>query len=172
MAQGEDRSNREMEKIASFRVNHDLLTQGIYVSRKDRIGGETATTIDIRVKRPNAEPAMTPEAAHTIEHLGATYLRNLDGWKDEIVYFGPMGCLTGFYLIVAGDYEPQTPRYTKLAEAVMGMFRFVAEYEGEIPGTHPDECGNFRLHDLSAAKAVASDMLTLNSEGKLRFVYP
>lgn len=161
-----------MEKIASFQVNHDLLTQGIYVSRKDRIGSETATTIDIRVKRPNIEAAMTPEAAHTIEHLGATYLRNLDGWKDGIVYFGPMGCLTGFYLILAGDYEPQTPRYEKLVETVMGMFRFIAEYEGEIPGTRPDECGNCRLHDLAAAKDVAASMLALHSEGGLRFVYP
>ncbi len=161
-----------MEKIASFRVNHDLLTQGIYLSRKDSIGSETASTIDIRVKLPNIEPAMTPEAAHTVEHLGATYLRNLDGWKDEVIYFGPMGCLTGFYLIVAGDYEPQTPKYERLVEAVMGMFRFVAEYEGEIPGTRPDECGNYRLHDLAAAKAVASTMLALRSAGKLRFVYP
>ncbi len=161
-----------MEKIASFQVNHNLLTQGIYISRKDSFGGETATTIDIRVKRPNVEPAMTPEAAHTIEHLGATYLRNLDGWKDDIIYFGPMGCLTGFYLIVDGDYEVHTPRYEKLVEAVMGMFRFVAEYEGEIPGTRPDECGNCRLHDLSAAKAVAAGMLNLHSEGRLRFVYP
>ncbi len=161
-----------MEKIASFQVNHDLLTQGIYVSRKDRIGSETATTIDIRVKRPNVEAAMTPEAAHTIEHLGATYLRNLDGWKDGIVYFGPMGCLTGFYLILAGDYEPQTTRYEELVETVMGMFRFIAEYEGEIPGTRPDECGNCRLHDLAAAKDVAASMLTLHSEGGLRFVYP
>ncbi len=161
-----------MEKIASFQVNHDLLTQGIYVSRKDRIGSETATTIDIRVKRPNIEAAMTPEAAHTIEHLGATYLRNLDGWKDGIVYFGPMGCLTGFYLILAGDYEPQTPRYEELVETVMGMFGFIAEYEGEIPGTRPDECGNCRLHDLAAAKDVAASMLALHSEGRLRFVYP
>ena len=161
-----------MEKIASFQVNHNLLTQGIYISRKDSFGSETATTIDIRVKRPNVEAAMTPEAAHTIEHLGATYLRNLDGWKDDIIYFGPMGCLTGFYLIVDGDYEVHTPRYEKLVEAVMGMFRFVAEYEGEIPGTRPDECGNCRLHDLVAAKAVASGMLDLHSEGRLRFVYP
>ncbi len=161
-----------MEKIASFQVNHDLLTQGIYVSRKDRIGSETATTIDIRVKRPNVEAAMTPEAAHTIEHLGATYLRNLDGRKDGIVYFGPMGCLTGFYLILAGDYEPQTPRYEELVETVMGMFGFIAEYEGEIPGTRPDECGNCRLHDLAAAKDVAASMLALHSEGRLRFVYP
>lgn len=161
-----------MEKIASFKVNHNLLKQGIYVSRKDSIGSETATTIDIRVKLPNIEPAMTPEAAHTVEHLGATYLRNLDGWKDDIIYFGPMGCLTGFYLIVAGDYNPETPEYERLVEAIMGMFRFVAEYEGEIPGTRPDECGNYRLHDLAAARAVASRMLALHAGGQLRFVYP
>ncbi len=161
-----------MEKIASFRVNHNLLVPGIYVSRKDSIGGETATTIDIRVKRPNAEPAMTPEAAHTVEHLGATYLRNLDAWKDDIVYFGPMGCLTGFYLILAGDYCPGTPRYDRLVEAVAGMFRFIEEYEGEIPGMRPDECGNWRLHDLSAARSLASEMLARRGRGEWRYEYP
>lgn len=161
-----------MEKIASFTIDHTKLLKGIYVSRKDRIGGETATTIDIRVGRPNVEPFMSPESAHTIEHLGATYLRNLAGWRDKIVYFGPMGCLTGFYLIVAGDFTAGTSGYESLVRALTGMFRFIADYEGEIPGTRPDECGNCTFHDLAGAKAVAADMLGLAESGELCFVYP
>lgn len=161
-----------MEKIASFTIDHTKLLKGIYVSRKDRIGSETATTIDIRVRRPNVEPFMSPESAHTIEHLGATYLRNLEGWRDKIVYFGPMGCLTGFYLIVAGDFTAGTSGYESLVRALTGMFRFIADYEGEIPGTRPDECGNCTFHDLAGAKAVAADMLGLAESGELRFVYP
>ena len=161
-----------MKKIASFTIDHTRLQRGIYVSRKDSIGGETATTIDIRVRRPNVEPAMGPRASHTVEHLGATYLRNLEGWSDRVIYFGPMGCLTGFYLIVSGDFSPETPAYDELVAAVVGMFRHIAGYEGEVPGARPEECGNCTFHDLKAAKALAADMLKTAEDGGLRFVYP
>ena len=161
-----------MEKITSFTVDHTRLLPGIYVSRKDMAGDHTLTTIDIRFRRPNVEPALGPRASHTIEHLGATYLRNLDGWKDRIIYFGPMGCLTGFYLIVSGDFTAGTPEYDALVRALTGMFRFIAEYEGEIPGSRPDECGNCTFHDLAGARAAASGMLGLAVRGELRFVYP
>lgn len=161
-----------MEKIASFTIDHTRLLPGIYVSRKDSVAGQTLTTLDIRFRRPNVEPALEPKAAHTIEHLGATYLRNLDGWKDRIIYFGPMGCLTGFYLIVSGDFTAGTPEYDSLVDVLTGMFRFIAEYEGEIPGSKPDECGNCTFHDLAGAKVAAAQMLGKASRGELRFVYP
>lgn len=161
-----------MEKIASFTIDHTRLLPGIYVSRKDSVADQTLTTIDIRFKRPNVEPALAPEAAHTIEHLGATYLRNLDGWKERIVYFGPMGCMTGFYLIVAGDFTAGTPKYDSLVQALTGMFRFISCYEGEIPGSRPDECGNCTFHDLSGARAAATDMLEKAESGDFGFVYP
>lgn len=161
-----------MEKIASFTIDHTRLLPGIYVSRKDSVADQTLTTIDIRFKRPNVEPALAPAAAHTIEHLGATYLRNLDGWKERIVYFGPMGCMTGFYLIVAGDFTAGTPKYDSLVQALTGMFRFISCYEGEIPGSRPDECGNCTFHDLSGARAAATDMLEKAESGDFGFVYP
>lgn len=161
-----------MEKIASFTIDHTRLMSGIYVSRKDKAGEQTLTTIDIRFRRPNVEPALEPKAAHTIEHLGATYLRNLDGWKDRIIYFGPMGCMTGFYLIVAGDFTAGTAEYDALVQALTGMFRFISGYEGEIPGSRPDECGNCTFHDLAGARGAASQMLDRAAGGELRFVYP
>lgn len=161
-----------MDKIASFQVDHSRLKPGIYISRKDKVHNDIVTTIDIRVKAPNVEPAMSPEEAHTIEHLGATYLRNLPAWKDRIIYFGPMGCLTGFYLIVAEDCKVATPEYMKLCGVVMEMFRFVASFEGEIPGAKPDECGNWRLHDLPAAKKLAAEMVEKGKAGLLEVEYP
>ena len=162
-----------MEKIESFKINHKKLVPGIYISRKDRINNEVVTTIDIRVKRPNFEDCMHPSVAHTIEHLGATYFRNLSGWKDDIIYFGPMGCLTGFYLVLAGDYEPSTSKYMKVVDMIMGMFQFVCNYKGEIPGATPVECGNYKMMDMEGAVNLAANMLVLKETfDSLMYVYP
>lgn len=139
-----------MDKIPSFTINHNLLLRGIYVSRKDTIGGDTVTTFDIRMKEPNREPALHPGALHTIEHLAATYLRNDPEWKDNIVYWGPMGCLTGNYLLMKGDLQP-----SDIMELMKRTFRFVAEFEGEVPGAAPKDCGNYLLHDLPMARLEA-----------------
>lgn len=139
-----------MDKIPSFTINHNLLLRGIYVSRKDTIGGDTVTTFDIRMKEPNREPALHPGALHTIEHLAATYLRNDPEWKDNIVYWGPMGCLTGNYLLMKGDLQP-----SDIVELMKRTFRFLAEFEGEVPGTAPKDCGNYLLHDLPMARLEA-----------------
>ena len=139
-----------MDKIPSFTINHNLLLRGIYVSRKDTISGDTVTTFDIRMKEPNREPALHPGALHTIEHLAATYLRNDPEWKDNIVYWGPMGCLTGNYLLMKGDLQP-----SDIVELMKRTFRFVAEFEGEVPGAAPKDCGNYLLHDLPMARLEA-----------------
>ena len=136
-----------MEKIASFTIDHDNLLRGIYVSRKDRIGDDTVTTFDIRMKEPNREPALHQGAIHTIEHLAATYLRNDPEWKDRIVYWGPMGCLTGNYLLMRGDLESRD-----IVDLMRRTFRFVAVFDGDIPGAAPNDCGNYLLHDLPMAK--------------------
>lgn len=136
-----------MEKIASFTIDHDNLLRGIYVSRKDRIGNDTVTTFDIRMKEPNREPALHQGAIHTIEHLAATYLRNDPEWKDRIVYWGPMGCLTGNYLLMRGDLESRD-----IVDLMRRTFRFVADFDGDIPGAAPNDCGNYLLHDLPMAK--------------------
>lgn len=136
-----------MEKIASFTIDHDNLLRGIYVSRKDRIGDDTVTTFDIRMKEPNREPALHQGAIHTIEHLAATYLRNDPEWKDRIVYWGPMGCLTGNYLLMRGDLESRD-----IVDLMRRTFRFVADFDGDIPGAAPNDCGNYLLHDLPMAK--------------------
>ena len=136
-----------MEKIASFTIDHDNLLRGIYVSRKDRIGDDTVTTFDIRMKEPNREPALHQGAIHTIEHLAATYLRNDPEWKDRIVYWGPMGCLTGNYLLMRGDLES-----CDIVDLMRRTFRFVADFDGDIPGAAPNDCGNYLLHDLPMAK--------------------
>ena len=142
-----------MEKIASFTIDHNRLLRGIYVSRQDDVNGEKITTFDIRMKEPNREPVLSQESIHTIEHLAATYLRNDPEWKDRIIYWGPMGCLTGNYLIMRGDFKS-----SDIVPLMRRTFRFVAEYEGEIPGTQPSECGNYREHDLAGAKAAAADL--------------
>ena len=143
-----------MEKIASFTIDHDRLLRGIYVSRKDKVGNDTVTTFDIRMKEPNREPALHPGALHTIEHLAATYLRNDEEWKDRIVYWGPMGCLTGNYLLMRGDLESND-----IVELMQRTFRFVAEFEGDIPGAVPRDCGNWLLHDLPMARYEARKYL-------------
>lgn len=136
-----------MKTIPSFTIDHVHLLRGIYVSRKDEVGGDTVTTFDIRMKEPNREPALGQGAIHTIEHLAATYLRNDPQWGGRIVYWGPMGCLTGNYLLMRGDLSPQD-----ILELMQRTFRFVAEYDGEVPGAAAMDCGNYLLHDLPMAK--------------------
>lgn len=144
-----------MNKIPSFTINHEKLLRGIYVSRKDEVGGEVVTTFDIRMKEPNREPVMHPGALHTIEHLAATFLRNDAEWKDRVIYWGPMGCLTGNYLLLRGDLQSGD-----IVDLMRRTFKFVAEYEGEIPGAAPRDCGNYLLHDLPMAKWEARKFLT------------
>lgn len=143
-----------MEKIPSFTIDHTRLLRGIYVSRKDQIGGEVVTTFDIRMKEPNREPALHPGALHTIEHLAATYLRNDPEWKDRIVYWGPMGCLTGNYLLLRGDYTS-----ADIVPLMQRTFEFVAQFEGDIPGAAARDCGNWLLHDLPMARWEAHKYL-------------
>ena len=143
-----------MKTIPSFTIDHLRLKRGIYVSRKDTVGGETITTFDIRMKEPNREPALGQGALHTIEHLAATYLRNHKDWADKIVYWGPMGCLTGNYLLMRGDLKSRD-----IVELMKETFRFIAEFEGEIPGATPKDCGNWLLHDLPMAKWEAAKYL-------------
>lgn len=143
-----------MEKIPSFTIDHNRLLRGIYVSRKDKVGGDTVTTFDIRMKEPNREPALHPGALHTIEHLAATYLRNDSEWKDSIVYWGPMGCLTGNYLLMKGDLQP-----ADIVELIKRTFAFVAAFEGDVPGAAPQDCGNWLLHDLPMARWEARKYL-------------
>ena len=143
-----------MKSIPSFTINHERLLRGIYVSRKDEAGGETITTFDIRMKEPNREPALHPGALHTIEHLAATYLRNDPEWADRIIYWGPMGCLTGNYLLVRGDYSPQD-----IAVLMRRTFEFIASFEGDVPGAAPRDCGNYLLHDLPMARLEARKYL-------------
>ena len=144
-----------MKKIPSFTIDHNRLLRGIYVSRKDSVGGETVTTFDIRMKEPNREPVVHAGALHTIEHLAATYLRNDPEWKDRIISWGPMGCLTGNYLLMRGDLEPKD-----IVGLMKKTFKFVADFEGEIPGAAPKDCGNWLLHDLPMARWEARKFLT------------
>lgn len=147
-----------MKRIESFQVNHDVLNPGIYISRVDYVADKPVTTFDIRMVKPNSS-AMEIKAMHTIEHLGATYFRNREDWKDLIVYFGPMGCCTGFYLILAGDYPIYSDRHLAAIKLIIDMFDFCTKFKGKIPGTTSKECGNFRLHDLKTAQNYTADML-------------
>ena len=158
-----------MEKIASFTGNHLTLEPGLYVSRKDRMGAETVTTFDLRMTAPNREPVMDTAEIHTIEHLGATYLRNDPDWKDRTVYFGPMGCRTGFYLLLAGDLEPRD-----VEELVQAMFRFIRDYEGPVPGAAARDCGNYLDMNLPMAKLLAGRYLekTLLRLDEAHMCYP
>ena len=158
-----------MEKIASFTVNHLTLEPGLYVSRKDRMGAETVTTFDLRMTAPNREPVMNTAEIHTIDHLGATYLRNDPDWKDRTVYFGPMGCRTGFYLLLAGDLEPRD-----VEELVQAMFRFIRDYEGPVPGAAARDCGNYLDMNLPMAKLLAGRYLekTLLRLDEAHICYP
>jgi len=136
-----------MEKITSFTIDHIRLQPGVYVSRKDKVGKETVTTFDLRVTSPNEEPVMNTAEMHTIEHLAATYLRNEPAWQDKILYFGPMGCRTGFYLLLAGDYSSRD-----VLALVTDCFRFVRDFEGEVPGASAKDCGNYLDMNLLMAK--------------------
>ena len=139
-----------MKKIASFTVNHLTLLPGVYVSRKDHIGAETVTTFDIRMTRPNYEPVMNTAEVHTIEHLGATFLRNHKDFSDRVVYFGPMGCRTGFYLLLAGDHESKD-----IIGLLKEMFVFMRDFKGEVPGAAARDCGNYLDMNLPMANYLA-----------------
>ena len=138
-----------MERIASFTVDHNVLEPGIYVSRSDadEATGCITTTFDLRMTAPNREPVMDTAAVHALEHLGATFLRNDAEWKDRVIYFGPMGCRTGFYLVVFGAYESND-----VANLVKRLFEFARDFEGEIPGAKPEECGNYHDSDIAQAQ--------------------
>ena len=139
-----------MEKIASFTSDHLRLRPGLYVSRKDRIGAETVTTFDLRITAPNIEPVMNTAEVHAMEHLGATYLRNDPTWKDRVVYFGPMGCRTGFYLLLSGDLQSED-----VLPLVADTFRFIRDFSGEIPGASAKDCGNYLDMNLPMAQFYA-----------------
>ena len=158
-----------MEKITSFTINHIRLQTGLYVSRVDCAGSEKITTFDIRMTRPNVEPVMDTAAVHAIEHLGATYLRNDPQWKDRVLYFGPMGCRTGFYLLLAGEYKS-----ADILPLVDGMFRFIAGYEGEIPGASAKDCGNYLDMNLPMARYHAEKYIrdVLDHPAQDRLIYP
>ena len=143
-----------MEKIASFTVNHLVLLPGVYVSRKDHVGEHVVTTFDLRMTRPNLEPVMNTAEIHAIEHLGATFLRNHKDYADQTIYFGPMGCRTGFYLILSGDLESKD-----IISLLKELFIFVKDYEGEIPGASARDCGNYLDLNLPMAKYLAKKYL-------------
>lgn len=144
-----------MEKIASFKIDHLKLLRGVYVSRTDVTpSGDIITTFDVRLTEPNREKAVTPQALHAMEHLAATFLRNNAEWKDRIIYWGPMGCCTGNYLLMQGDLAPGD-----IIPLLKDTFRFVAEFEGDVPGATPKDCGNYSYMDLSEAKREAKRFL-------------
>ncbi len=143
-----------MEKIESFQVDHNVLLEGLYVSRVDKIKNAVLTTYDIRMKIPNAGDYISPKSAHTLEHLLATFFRANDTLKDQVVYFGPMGCQTGMYLILGIELTPK-----ELSTYLIEAMRFIVDFEGELPGNKKIECGQYQLHDLEAAKKDAADYL-------------
>ncbi len=140
-----------MEKIASFTIDHERLLRGVYVSRRDTTPkGDIITTFDVRMTEPNRQEAISPEALHAIEHLAATFLRNDPEWRDKIVYWGPMGCCTGSYLLMQGELSPE-----EIIPLLRRTFSFIADFEGEVPGATPRDCGNYSFMDLPAAKKAA-----------------
>lgn len=143
-----------MEKIASFTIDHLKLLPGVYVSRKDNVGGSVVTTFDIRITRPNFEPVMNTAEIHTIEHLGATFLRNHKEYKEKTVYFGPMGCRTGFYLLLAGDYSSKD-----IVGLMTELFEFIRDYRDEVPGASARDCGNYLDMNLPMANYLADKFL-------------
>ncbi len=158
-----------MKLIPSFSVDHTLIVPGIFTSRVDDVGGNPVTTYDVRVTRPNIEPAVDVAAMHSLEHIIATFLRNEPDWKEEIIYWGPMGCLTGFYLIMKGDREP-----AEIHDLLLRAFRSVADYE-TVPGALPVNCGNYLMHNLDMAKWYATrfaDYLEKNAGNQAIFEYP
>ncbi len=143
-----------MKQIASFTIDHMKLLRGVYVSRKDKIGNEVITTFDIRMTRPNFDPVMNTGEVHTLEHLGATFLRNHEIYADKTVYFGPMGCRTGFYLLLGGDFESKS-----IIPLLIEMYEFMRDFEGEIPGATAENCGNYSDMNLPLAKHYAKQFL-------------
>lgn len=143
-----------MKKIESFTVNHINLLRGIYVSRKDKVGDNVVTTFDIRMKEPNREPVLNTAECHTIEHLGATYLRNDPEISEKVIYFGPMGCRTGYYLVMAGDLYS-----CDVVPLVTDLYQFIADFKSEIPGAKPEECGNYLDQNLPMANYEAKKFL-------------
>lgn len=154
-----------MKRIASFTINHLTLMPGLYVSRRDKKDGVVVTTFDMRMMAPNREPVMDMPAVHTIEHLGATYLRNCERC-DDIVYFGPMGCRTGFYIVMFGDLNPED-----VYMLILDMCRFIADFKGSIPGARPEECGNYSEQNLDMAKYYVNRYIN-ELENNRRFIYP
>lgn len=158
----------QVEKIASFTVDHIKLLPGLYVSRKDKVGAETVTTFDLRLTKPNEEPVMNTAEVHTIEHLGATYLRNEPTWKDKVLYFGPMGCRTGFYLLLAGDYNSRD-----VLALVTECFRFIRDYRDAVPGASPKDCGNYLDMNLPMANYWGAKYVgVLEDADETRLNYP
>ena len=143
-----------MEKITSFTIDHNKLQPGVYVSRKDQVEGGMVTTFDLRMTSPNEEPVMNTAEMHTIEHLGATFLRNHGTFGKKCVYFGPMGCRTGFYLLLAGDYES-----ADILPLMVEMYEFIRDFEGEVPGASPEDCGNYLDMNLGMARFLAGKYL-------------
>lgn len=158
-----------MEKIASFTIDHIKLQPGIYVSRKDFVGREVITTFDLRMTSPNEEPVMNTAEVHTIEHLGATFLRNHKDFSDKVIYFGPMGCRTGFYLLLAGDYESKD-----IVPLITEMFIFIRNFHDEVPGASAKDCGNYLDMNLNMANWLADRYLNhvLFNISEERLVYP
>ena len=157
-----------MEKIASFTIDHEKLQPGVYVSRKDYVGQEVITTFDLRMTSPNEEPVMNTAEIHTIEHLAATFLRNHPVYNEKTIYFGPMGCRTGNYLLLNGDLDSRD-----IVELVTGMFEFIRDFEGEIPGAAARDCGNYLDQNLDMARWLAEKYLkTLYNIKEENLVYP
>lgn len=158
-----------MDKIASFTIDHTRLLPGVYVSRKDNVNGNVLTTFDLRMTRPNFEPVMNTAEIHTIEHLAATFLRNHKEYGERIIYFGPMGCRTGFYLILAGDYKS-----IDIVPLMKEMYEFIASFEGEVPGASAMDCGNYLDMNLPMAKYLADKYLreVLSNIDSSRLIYP
>ncbi|MCI9387785.1 MAG: S-ribosylhomocysteine lyase [Lachnospiraceae bacterium] len=158
-----------MEKITSFTIDHNKLQPGVYVSRKDRVGDGTITTFDLRMTSPNEEPVMNTAEVHTIEHLAATFLRNHREYGDKTIYFGPMGCRTGFYLLLAGDYASK-----EIVPLMIELYEFIRDYKDEVPGASPKDCGNYLDMNLGMANYLAKRYLddVLYHIDDTRLIYP
>ena len=160
-----------MEKIASFTIDHIRLQPGLYVSRKDKVGENVVTTFDLRMTSPNEEPVMNTAEMHPIAHLGATFLRNREDFGDKTLYFGPMGCRTGFYLLLAGDYDSR-----EALPLVTEMYRFIRDFRGEVPGAAAKDCGNYLDMNLGMANYLAGKYLNvlehIDEFPQSRLVYP
>ena len=158
-----------MKKITSFTIDHLKLVPGVYVSRKDPAGDTIVTTFDLRITCPNEEPVMNTAEVHTLEHLGATFLRNHPVFGEKVLYFGPMGCRTGFYLLLSGDYTS-----SDIVPLIRDLFAFIADFDGEVPGASPKDCGNYLDMNLPMARYYAKKYLrdVLNDPQEYQLIYP